>query len=63
VVKVGNNGDKGRVEIQDILVSTKGATAGAVLIEWNIEAEAAGAAGMWGMSPVPLLPLPLMLVR
>ncbi|KAI9375354.1 pectate lyase superfamily protein-domain-containing protein [Aspergillus egyptiacus] len=47
VVKVGNKGDKGRVEIQDLLITTKGATAGAVLIEWNIEAEEAGAAGMW----------------
>ncbi|KAF7177443.1 hypothetical protein CNMCM7691_005696 [Aspergillus felis] len=44
---VGNKGDKGGVEIQDILVSTKGATAGAVLIEWNIKAHVAGAAGMW----------------
>jgi hypothetical protein len=59
VVKVGNKGDKGGVELQDILVSTKGATAGAVLIEWNMEADVAGAAGMWGMSLVLLLPLPV----
>ena len=36
VVQVGKAGDRGYVEWSDMLVSTQGATAGAVLIEWNL---------------------------
>lgn len=49
LVRVGNPGDQGGVEIQDLLFTTKGPTAGAVLVEWNIKATRAGSAGMWGM--------------
>lgn len=37
----------GHIELQDLIVTTKGPTAGAILIEWNMRASAAGAAGMW----------------
>ncbi|PGH35768.1 hypothetical protein GX50_01351 [[Emmonsia] crescens] len=47
LVRVGNPGDQGGVEIQDLLFTTKGPTAGAVLVEWNIKATRAGSAGMW----------------
>ncbi|PGH12173.1 hypothetical protein AJ79_04468 [Helicocarpus griseus UAMH5409] len=47
LVRVGQPGDTGDVEIQDILFTTKGPTAGAVLIEWNIKASSAGSAGIW----------------
>ncbi|GAB7351002.1 hypothetical protein MBLNU459_g1495t2 [Dothideomycetes sp. NU459] len=47
MVRVGNAGDVGSVEIQDMLFTVKGATAGAVLVEWNIKADAPGSAGMW----------------
>jgi len=46
--KVGNVGDVGSMEIQDMLFTVKGPTAGAVLMEWNIQASSQGAAGMWG---------------
>jgi hypothetical protein len=46
--KVGNKGSVGSVEIQDLLFTTKGATAGAILIEWNLLADKQGSAGMWG---------------
>jgi hypothetical protein len=48
MAQVGNPGDVGSVEIQDILFTTQGATAGAVLVEWNIQQSSAGSAAMWG---------------
>jgi hypothetical protein len=50
--QVGNVGDVGSVEMQDLMFTTKGATAGAVLVEWNIQADAQGSAALWG-KPVP----------
>ncbi|OIW25494.1 pectin lyase-like protein [Coniochaeta ligniaria NRRL 30616] len=47
LLKVGEQGQIGEVELQDLIITTKGATAGAILIEWNIKASSPGAAGMW----------------
>ncbi|KAI7915386.1 glucan 1 [Pyricularia oryzae] len=47
MIRVGSKGDKGSVEMQDLLFTTKGATSGAILVEWNIKAEGEGKAGMW----------------
>ncbi|KAF3930376.1 hypothetical protein AA313_de0203128 [Arthrobotrys entomopaga] len=47
MVQVGNPGDKGVVEMQDLLFTTKGATAGAILMQWNIGAKAKGSAALW----------------
>lgn len=47
MLKVGNSGDVGTVEIQDLILTTKGGTAGAILMEWNVKAESAGAAAIW----------------
>lgn len=44
---MGDQGQIGDVEIQDLIITTKGATAGAILIEWNMQASSAGSAGMW----------------
>ncbi|RHZ63004.1 hypothetical protein CDV55_105196 [Aspergillus turcosus] len=46
-VQVGKEGDVGIAEIQDLLFTVKGPTAGAVLVEWNIHEEAQGSAGLW----------------
>ncbi|KAK3367323.1 pectate lyase superfamily protein-domain-containing protein [Lasiosphaeria ovina] len=43
VVKIGMPGEIGWVEMSDIIVSTQGAAAGAVLIEYNLNTPAAGA--------------------
>ncbi|KAK3303766.1 pectate lyase superfamily protein-domain-containing protein [Chaetomium strumarium] len=43
---VGTVGSVGDVEIQDILFTTRGATAGLILIEWNIQAASQGAASL-----------------
>lgn len=46
VVKVGNAGSSGQVEWSDMILSTKGAQAGAILIEWNL-ATSGTPSGMW----------------
>ncbi|KAI6082984.1 glycoside hydrolase family 55 protein [Hypoxylon rubiginosum] len=47
VVQIGNAGDSGTVEWSDMIVSTQGAQAGAILIRWNINSPAASPSGMW----------------
>ncbi|ETS73390.1 hypothetical protein PFICI_14995 [Pestalotiopsis fici W106-1] len=47
MVQVGNKGDIGKMEITEMLFSVRGATAGAVLMEWNVAAIDQGAAAMW----------------
>ncbi|KAH7128441.1 pectate lyase superfamily protein-domain-containing protein [Dendryphion nanum] len=45
--KVGaKSGDKGKFEMSDIIITTKGPAAGGILMEWNINAEK-GEAGLW----------------
>ncbi|GIJ91455.1 hypothetical protein Asppvi_010421 [Aspergillus pseudoviridinutans] len=46
-VKVGESGDVGVVEIQDMLFTVSGNTAGAVLMQWNVHESAQGSAGLW----------------
>ena len=46
VVRVGNPGDQGQVQWSDMIVSTQGGQAGAVLIEWNL-ATGGTPSGMW----------------
>lgn len=48
MIKVGNAGDVGNIEIQDVLFTVKGATQGAVLVEWNAKAGEQGSVAMWG---------------
>ncbi|KAI0179871.1 glycoside hydrolase family 55 protein [Hypoxylon sp. FL1284] len=47
VVQIGNPGDSGTVEWSDMIVSTQGAQAGAILIRWNINSPAGAPSGMW----------------
>ncbi|KAI0875792.1 glycoside hydrolase family 55 protein [Hypoxylon argillaceum] len=47
VVKVGNAGDSGSVEWSDMMVSTKGAQPGAILIQWNLASPSGSPSGMW----------------
>ncbi|CZR68353.1 related to beta-1,3 exoglucanase precursor [Phialocephala subalpina] len=46
VVQVGKPGDVGTIEWSDMIVSSQGAQAGAILIEWNL-ASSGTPAGMW----------------
>ena len=54
MIRVGSPGDKGSVEISDLLFTASGPTAGLVAVEWNIEADSKGSAGMWGAKFVVL---------
>jgi hypothetical protein len=47
VVKVGEESSKGVIEISDIIFSTVGPAAGAIVVEWNVRELFQGAAGMW----------------
>jgi glucan 1,3-beta-glucosidase len=47
VVAVGRTGQSGIVEWSDMIVSTQGATAGAILIQWNLASPAGSPSGMW----------------
>lgn len=47
MLKVGNEDDVGAIEMQDLILTTKGGTAGVVLMEWNVRAASAGAAALW----------------
>jgi len=47
MVRVGNRGEIGTMEITDMMFSVRGATAGAIMVEWNVAAVSQGAAAMW----------------
>ncbi|KAB8225907.1 pectin lyase-like protein [Aspergillus novoparasiticus] len=46
-IRVGRPGDVGIIEIQDMLFTVSGPTAGAVLMEWNVHESTPGSAAMW----------------
>ena len=46
VFQVGQPGDKGGVEISDIIFQSKGPNGGAIMIEWNLASDQ-GKSGMW----------------
>jgi hypothetical protein len=48
---VGEEIDTGVIEMQDMLFTATGATAGVVLVEWNIAESSQGSAAMWGKKP------------
>ncbi|KAI3336640.1 glycoside hydrolase family 55 protein [Xylariaceae sp. AK1471] len=47
VFEVGKPGDVGNVEMSDLIIETKGALPGAILMEWNLAGSENGASGMW----------------
>ncbi|KAI9356555.1 pectate lyase superfamily protein-domain-containing protein [Zopfochytrium polystomum] len=47
VVKVGNEGDVGNVQISDVILETRGSLPGAILMQWNVQGRSAGDAGLW----------------
>jgi hypothetical protein len=58
VVQVGRPGDAGILEIQDMMFTVKGATAGAIVVQWNVRETTTGSAGLWGMFFFSSRPLP-----
>lgn len=53
-VRVGRPGQVGVVEIQTLMFTVRGATAGAIMMEWNVHEAVQGSAGLWGKFPNPL---------
>lgn len=49
VVRVGNRGDVGTMEIVEMIFSVLGPTAGAIMVEWNVHESSQGA-GMCSLS-------------
>ncbi|KAF1817732.1 glycoside hydrolase family 55 protein [Dissoconium aciculare CBS 342.82] len=47
MLRVGRYSDIGSVEMQDLIFTTQGPTAGAILVEWNIKAGSQGSAALW----------------
>ena len=47
VFQVGRPGEKGAVELSELMFETAGPQPGAVMIEWNVAEESQGASGMW----------------
>ena len=47
MLQIGEKGDKGSVELSDLVLATKGPAPGAVLIEWNIAETSKGSTGIW----------------
>lgn len=47
MLKVGNAGDVGDIEMQDLIFTNRGPTAGLILVEWNVAAATPGSAGLW----------------
>jgi glucan 1,3-beta-glucosidase len=47
VVQVGKSGESGIVEFSDVIVSSMGAQAGAILIEWNLASSTSTPSGLW----------------
>jgi glucan 1,3-beta-glucosidase len=45
VVKIGDSGDSGHIEMSDLIIATQGATPGAKLIEWNMKTDRGS--GIW----------------
>ncbi|KAG8161147.1 hypothetical protein KVR01_009411 [Diaporthe batatas] len=47
VVRVADPGDVGIIEIQDMLFTVSGPTAGAIVLQWNAQEATQGSAGIW----------------
>ena len=47
MLRVGDEGEIGDVEMQDLIFTTKGPTPGAILVEWNMRALTPGSAALW----------------
>lgn len=47
VIRVGEEGDVGTMEISDMLFTVKAPTAGAIMMEWNVHESSPGSAGLW----------------
>lgn len=54
VVQVGNKGDVGSMEIVDMMFTVRGATAGAIVLEWNVHESSQGSGESYSYYSPPL---------
>jgi glucan 1,3-beta-glucosidase len=47
IIRVGTTHERGSIEWSDMIVSTQGATAGAILIEFNLASSSSAPSGIW----------------
>ncbi|KAH7035830.1 pectate lyase superfamily protein-domain-containing protein, partial [Microdochium trichocladiopsis] len=47
MLRVGEVGSEGSVELQDLILTSRGPTPGLVVVEWNIAASSPGSAALW----------------
>lgn len=47
VVRIGQSGDSGTAQLSDLIVSSQGTQAGAILIQYNLAAPAGSPSGLW----------------
>ncbi|KAI8676052.1 Glucan 1,3-beta-glucosidase [Fusarium keratoplasticum] len=47
IIRVGVPGNQGVAEIQSVMFTVRGPTAGAILVEWNVHESFQGSAGLW----------------
>lgn len=47
VVRAGEPGSRGVLEISDVVFATRGPAPGAIVLEWNVHSDVQGGAGMW----------------
>ena len=45
--QVGQKGDSGAVEMSELVITSKGPAPGAILVEWNLNADSQGSNGIW----------------
>lgn len=48
MLKVGSENDVGPIEMQDLIFTNRGPTAGLIMVEWNVRADSPGSAALWG---------------
>lgn len=47
MLQVGSDGNIGDIEMQDLIFTSRGLTAGLIIVEWNIRAASPGSAALW----------------
>lgn len=47
VLQIGHAGETGSVELSDIIMSTQGPTAGAILVQYNLASPSSSPSGLW----------------
>jgi polygalacturonase len=47
VLEVGKENSRGLIHMSDLIITNRGATAGAIFVQWNVHQKSPGSAAMW----------------